>query len=61
MIYKFKCEYCNTTEDVEMRMSEYTDEQYCPICNNKMVRDISSYTTAGAIWKTSGAYGKHSD
>lgn len=42
MIYKFKCEHCNTTEDVEMRMSEYTDEQYCHICNNKMVRDISS-------------------
>lgn len=62
MIYIFKCDKCNKTENIEMSIKYYTSEGHtCSVCGSPLHRDMSSYTTAPAIWKTSGAYGKHSD
>ena len=46
-------------KDVEMEMSEYIpNNHYCPECNTKMKRDISSMTCGTFVDKTSGFYKK---
>ena len=62
MTYKFTCESCGSEENIEMKMSEYTSEGHtCSKCGGELKRSMSSYTTASAIWKCSGAYGINRD
>lgn len=57
MIYVFRCEKCNKTHEVEMKMSEYTSENHhCHDCDSLMIRDIGNYGV-NAQWRCSGAYG----
>lgn len=57
MIYTFICKSCNLEEKIEMRMSEYKSEGHkCSKCGKELMRSMSDYTTAPAIWKCSGAY-----
>lgn len=56
MTYKFKCESCNSNEDITMKPSEYTSEGHvCSKCGGKLVRDISSFCTTSK-WNCDGAY-----
>ena len=58
MIYVFRCEKCNATHEVEMKMSEYTAENHhCPDCDSLMIRDVQNYGI-NAQWHCDGAYGK---
>ena len=62
MTYKFRCDKCDKTEDIEMSMKDYTSEGHvCSECGSPLHRDMSSYTTANAIWKCSGAFGVNRD
>ena len=61
MTYKFTCESCSSSKDIDMKPSEYKSEGHvCDECGGKLVRDISSYCFSNK-WNCSGAYGKHSD
>lgn len=58
MNYKFKCLKCETTKEIEMRMSEYTDKGHYCNCGNELVRDISDICSNFDTSKISGFFGK---
>lgn len=61
--YQFECRNnskCNNGVIViPMKMSEYTDEQYCPICGSKLSRTIESLVCG--YEDAPGFYGKSSN
>jgi len=53
--YTFECKACKGIHDIDMKLSEYKAEQYCPDCGELMER---VYGVVGISWKCSGAFEK---
>lgn len=57
MYYPFECPNCKHKEELNMKMSEYTDKGHmCPECGTEMKREISSMAGAMSIDNTGGFY-----
>ena len=58
MNYKFICPKCETTKEIEMKMSEYTDKGHYCDCGSELVRDITDICTSFDTSKITGFCGK---
>lgn len=59
MYYPFTCPKCGHSEELVMKMSEYTDKgHFCPDCQTEMKRDIKSMASATSIDLTNSFYRK---
>lgn len=58
MNYKFKCPKCETTKEIEMKMSEYTDKGHYCDCGSELIKDITDICTSFDTSNISGFFGK---
>lgn len=57
MKYIFTCQECGHSEEIEMRMSEYTAEGHmCPDCGKEMQRDFSGLSKTRFVDTTGGFF-----
>lgn len=55
--YRYFCENCGNSFEINCKMSEVKETVKCEKCNQLAKRDISDFGTS-SFWKCGGAFGK---
>ena len=56
-IYQYKCEKCNTTQDIHKPMKDYAREEFCDSCGEKLKRVFEATHNK---WNCDGSFARGS-